>query len=163
MNSRAGSFYRISKHACELLLEEYYKIYNLNYTILRFGTLFGPRSDKSNSVYYYLENALKDNFISAIGNGEEVREYIDVRDAASVCQKAILDEYNNDALIVTGNHRIKLIDLLEMINEILNNSVKIKYGEENQLIINLLPYSFTPRPGKKIVMETFRDLGPRPC
>ncbi len=159
VNSRTGSFYRVSKHSCELLLEEFFNSYKLNYTILRFGTIFGPRSDNSNSVYNYLLSALNNNFISAIGTGEEVREYIDVRDAANICEKAILEEYDNDALIVTGNHRMKLNELLEMIKEILNNQVTIKYGEGKEAHYKYTPYSFTPRPGKKLVMDSFRDMG----
>ena len=34
--SELGSFYRVSKQACEKLIEEYSKEFQLNYTILRF-------------------------------------------------------------------------------------------------------------------------------
>jgi UDP-glucose 4-epimerase len=159
VNSRTGGFYRVSKHSCEILLEEFYNYYKLNYTILRFGTIFGPRSDNSNSVYNYLLSALKNKSIDAVGSGNEVREYIDVRDAAKVCEQAMLDKYNNEAIVVTGNHRIKLNELLEMIREILNNDIEIKYGEGKAAHYKYTPYSFTPRPGKKIVLDSFRDFG----
>ena len=129
VNSRTGGFYRVSKHACEILLEEFYNSYKLNYTILRFGTIFGPRSDNSNSVYNYLLSAYKNKSINAIGSGDEVREYIDVRDAVKACEQAMLDKYNSEAVVVTGNHRIRLNELLEMIREILNNDIEIKYGK----------------------------------
>ena len=159
VNSRAGGFYRVSKHACEILLEEFYNAYKLNYTILRFGTLFGPRSDNSNSVYNYLLSAFKNKSINAIGSGDEVREYIDVRDAAKACEQAMLDKYNSEAVIVTGYHRVKLNELLEMIREIINNDIEIKYGEGKAAHYKYTPYSFTPRPGKKIVLDNFRDFG----
>ncbi len=50
VNSSEGGFYRSSKKAAEDYVEEYSKIYGLKYTILRFGSLYGKRSDNSNGV-----------------------------------------------------------------------------------------------------------------
>ncbi|MEW5693986.1 MAG: NAD(P)-dependent oxidoreductase, partial [Candidatus Hydrogenedentota bacterium] len=49
--SKAGSFYRSSKQACELLIENYHEIYGLDFTILRYGSLYGPRANESNWIY----------------------------------------------------------------------------------------------------------------
>ena len=48
--SREGGFYRCSKQASEAYIEEYQKIYGLDYTILRYGSLYGPRSDETNGI-----------------------------------------------------------------------------------------------------------------
>ena len=40
--SREGSFYRCSKQAAEHYVEEYWREYDLQYTILRYGSLYGP-------------------------------------------------------------------------------------------------------------------------
>ncbi|HNW93643.1 MAG TPA: NAD(P)-dependent oxidoreductase, partial [bacterium] len=42
--SDKGSFYRCSKQAAELFIEEYRQRYGLRYTILRYGSLYGPRA-----------------------------------------------------------------------------------------------------------------------
>ena len=157
--SRTGGFYRVSKHSCELLLEEYFNRFGLNHTILRFGTLYGPRSDKSNSVYNYLYEALIKGEINSIGNGSEVREYIDVRDAADKCVEIINGDYFGETLILTGNHRMRLSELLEMIDEILGNKLIIKYGDHQAAHYKYTPYSYNPRRGKKLVMDSFRDMG----
>ena len=44
VHSREGGFYRCSKQASEAYIEEYNRIYGLNYTILRYGSLYGPRT-----------------------------------------------------------------------------------------------------------------------
>ncbi|MDA9252868.1 NAD(P)-dependent oxidoreductase [Flavobacteriaceae bacterium] len=44
--SEHGSFYRSTKQASELIIENYQKVYDLNYTILRYGSLYGPRAGK---------------------------------------------------------------------------------------------------------------------
>ena len=43
--SKDGGFYRCSKQSAEHYVEEYKKTFNLDYTILRFGSLYGPRAN----------------------------------------------------------------------------------------------------------------------
>ena len=159
VNSRTGSFYRVSKHSCELLLEEYFNRFGLNYTILRFGTLYGPRSDESNSIYNYLNEALTLGEMDSRGSGNEVREYIDVRDAADMCVKILKRDYQGETLIITGNHRMKLSELLEMINEILGDKIIIKYSDSKAAHYKYTPYSYNPRRGKKLMMDSYREIG----
>ncbi|MDD5503736.1 MAG: NAD(P)-dependent oxidoreductase [Candidatus Omnitrophica bacterium] len=158
--SRTGSFYRVSKHACELLLEAYNERYGLNYTILRFGTLYGTRANSSNSVFRYLQEAFKSGKIEFKGTGQEIREYVHVCDAADICVEVLEDEYKGQTLILTGHHRMKLMELLDIINEILGGKVKIRVNPEKSISHYIqTPYSYMPRIGKKIVMNTYCDLG----
>ena len=57
--SRDGGFYRCSKQAAEHYVEEYQRSYGLDYTILRYGSLYGPRSDHRNGLYRIVKNALE--------------------------------------------------------------------------------------------------------
>tara|TARA_Y100001954_G_C15683872_1_gene539216 strand:+ start:144 stop:1049 length:906 start_codon:yes stop_codon:yes gene_type:complete len=158
--SRTGSFYRVSKHACEELLEVYKEQYNLDYTILRFGTLYGTRSDESNSVYRYLKSALNDKKIKFQGSGEEIREYIHVKDASEICAKVIGGEYSSKAYTTTGHHRVKVVELLQMIQEILGGNVEISYDKGvNASHYNQTPYSYVPKVGHKIISNTYYDIG----
>ena len=163
VNSRAGSFYKVSKHAGELLVDEFSKRYGLKYNILRFGTLYGTRSDHHNSVYRFLKSALEDKKISIKSDGREVREYIHVVDAAKICLKIVEDEIVNETLILTGHHRMRVSELLDMINEIMNSSVDIEYkamgAEATGSHYNETPYSYIPRVGKKIITDIYCDLG----
>ena len=45
-----GSIYRASKQASETIIEAYSKHSNLNYTFLRYGSLYGPRVKKWNGL-----------------------------------------------------------------------------------------------------------------
>lgn len=158
--SQTGGFYRISKHTCEMLLEEYKLRYNLDYTILRFGTLYGSRSDQHNSVFRYLKEALETKKVVFRGSGEEIREYIHVKDSARICTKVLKDEFAGQNLILTGHHRIKVTELLDMIKEILGNKIEIVHNaKENISHYSQTPYSYMPRVGQKLVSETYCDLG----
>lgn len=158
--SRTGSFYRVSKHACELLLEAYHERYGLGHTILRFGTLYGTRSNEHNSVFRYLKEALTTGRIDFYGTGNEVREYINVSDAADICVKIIDEEFDDQTLILTGHHRMTLSELLDMIKEILGNNIIVNHhNRESKSHYTQTPYAYMPRIGKKIVSNTYCDLG----
>ena len=86
--SQEGSFYRFGKKAAEDYIMEYSKQYNLNYTILRYGSLYGPRSPKNNGVRKIIEKAIKSKQVTYYGSIKNKRKYIFVRDA-SICSVEI--------------------------------------------------------------------------
>jgi len=69
--SHQGSFYRATKQASESLIEVYKEKFGLEYTILRYGSLYGPRSQVWNGLRRYVEQALRDGMILYDGTGEE--------------------------------------------------------------------------------------------
>jgi len=158
--SELGSFYRVSKQACEKIIEEYQREFGLDYTILRFGSLYGPRSNEFNFISNALLQALKEKKIVRRGDGEELREYIHVEDAARLSVDALNEKYINKHLIITGNQQIKVKDLLVMIREIFNGEIEIKMdGEEELHHYEITPYSFRPEIAKKISPDNYYDLG----
>jgi UDP-glucose 4-epimerase len=158
--SQLGSFYRVSKQACELLIEQYQKEFGLDYTILRFGSLYGPRANNYNSIVNLLIQALKNKKIIWEGDGEEIREFVHVKDAALLSIKALQKEYNNINLIISGNQKLRIKELLIMIKEIFQGNIDIVI-ENNQLShhYQITPYSYKPKQAKKIISDTYQDLG----
>ena len=157
--SRAGSLYRVSKQAGEELIKTYHEYCGMEYIILRFGTIYGTRATDSNSIGGLLKQALTGT-IKYYGTGEEVREYIHVRDAAKICTELLGDKYVGDTLILTGYHRFKLKEILEMINEILGSKVKIEYyPQENKAHYKQVPYAYISKQPKRIIPDTCADLG----
>ncbi len=57
--SNEGSFYRVSKQAGERYIEAYHEQYGLEYTILRYGSLYGRRASPWNGIYKLLRQALE--------------------------------------------------------------------------------------------------------
>ena len=158
--SDQGSFYRTSKQACELLLQDYYEQYGLNYTILRFGSLYGPRSNQSNGIHNILHQAINDGKIDYYGTGEEVREYIHVLDAAVMTADILKDETKENIFHLTGTERIKSKEMLLMIKEMLDNNVEINFQMQRRLgHYEQTPYSYKPKLGKRLRKNTHIDLG----
>ncbi|MBT4890144.1 MAG: NAD(P)-dependent oxidoreductase [Rhodospirillales bacterium] len=159
--SAQGSFYRTSKQACELLIQDYHERFGLDYTILRYGSLYGPRADSSNAVFKMVRSALEDQHIEYPGNGKEVREYIHIRDAALMSADVLADEFIGSILHLTGRERMTTRELLEMVREILGNKVEISFGPADASSGHYMqtPYNYTPRLGRKMTRNTFIDLG----
>lgn len=161
--SDSGSFYRCSKHACELYIQTYQKQYGLDYTILRYGTLYGCRTDTKNSVYRFLTAALTKGKITYTGDGNEVREYVHVFDAAQASVEILADEFKNENIIFTGHHPMKVSELFTMIKEILKKDIKVEYtkpqSEEAMDHYSITPYTFIPNMGKKYVKHYYTDMG----
>jgi len=160
VHSEKGGFYRCSKQATEIYIEEYNRKFGLDFTILRYGTLYGPRSDNRNSIYRYIDNALNNKEIVCGGTGDEIREYIHVKDAAELSVKAMNEEYANKHIIITGHHAMRVKDMLNMILEILNDGVEIKYlNKSSDAHYNITPYSYKPKYSFKLVNDYYHDMG----
>lgn len=159
--SDTGGFYRCSKQAAELYVEEYNRKFGLEYTILRYGTVYGPRADSRNSIYRYLKQALGEGRIDCGGTGDETREYIHVRDAAQLSVDILADKYRNKQVIITGHHPMRLRDMLYTIREILSNRIEINFeaSKSDTPHYNITPYSFVPKIGRKLVTHEYVDMG----
>jgi UDP-glucose 4-epimerase len=159
--SNKGSFYGISKLASEKIIEEYNERFNLNFTILRYGSVYSELPFENNYIYSLVENAIKNKTIIHGGNGEELREYIHASDAAKLSVDVIeSDKYCNQHIILTGIEKMKRIELFQLINEIMDNKIKIiiNNGEYNHHY-QYTPYSFSPSTSKKLVANPHIDMG----
>lgn len=158
--SESGGFYRCSKQAAEIYLEEYSRKFGLVYTILRYGSLYGPRADERNPVYRYLHSALTDSEIHISGTGEEIREYIYVKDAANISAKVLEPKYYNNRYVITGHQAIPANRMIQMIEEILKKPIRVNRNPQNDPDhYTITPYSFVPKIGQKFAPVFFTDMG----
>lgn len=159
--SKSGAFYRISKQACENYIEEYFEMYGLKYTILRFGTLYGPRSDKRNAIYRFILQALTGGIIDYNGNKDAQREYIHAEDAAKACVNILEPEFENQHIVLTGSQFFKVQDLLGMIQEIIPGKITVNYKTNNKKTAHyvLTPHNYNPKLGKKFIPQLQVDIG----
>ena len=159
--SNYGSFYGISKQSSEKLTEEYYKKYGLKYSVIRYGSLYGERASRNNYIYKLLKSAILTGELHYKGGEEDLREYIHAVDAAKLSVDILEDsQYENQHIILTGTERLKRIELITMINEIMQNQLNIKKISDNNIgHYKITPYSYYPTVAKKLVANPFIDLG----
>ena len=158
--SESGSFYRASKQAAERFTETYHERYGLNYNILRYGSLYGRRADKRNGIYRMLQEAVEHHSITYKGSGEAMREYIHVEDAARMSVQILAPEFANRHMILTGQEKLRIKDVMTMISEMLPWPVELHFDEANAVHhYEITPYAFQPRIGRKLVLNEHVDLG----
>jgi UDP-glucose 4-epimerase len=158
--SREGGFYRCSKQAAEHYVEEYQQVYGLDYTILRYGSLYGPRADQSNGLYRIVKRALETGTLRYEGSPDTLREYIHVEDAAQASVAALGDDFRNQSVVLTGQEPMRVLDLLEMLAEILGLKKAVEFVEGDQPGHYVrTPYAYQPKLGRKYVPPMHVDLG----
>ena len=158
-NSSDGGFYRCSKKAAEDYVDEYNKIYGINYTILRYGTIYGPRSDHTNSVNRIIKNAILEGKITYMGNKKSMREYIHVIDAAHASVSVLKNKFKNKYVIITGKKSIKVFQFLKVLAKILKISKKINFkNKKNTGHYIKKPSPYIPKLGKKYLNLPYIDF-----
>ena len=160
VNSREGGFYRCSKRAAEQYVAQYQESYGLNYTILRYGSLYGPRSDEHNGLWRVVKGAIDTGKISYNGSAEAMREYIHVADAAQASVAALGDDFCNEHVVLTGQEPMRVMDLLKMLAEILGMSQDVEFVDSDHAGHYIrTPYAYQSKIGRKYMPPLHVDLG----
>lgn len=156
---RFGGFYRCSKQACELYIENYHASYNLPYTILRYGSLYGPRADMGNAIKRFAREALTTGVIQYYGSPDSTREYVHVDDASTATLEILTPQFANANVIISGNQPMRVAELFHMMSEMLGKKLRIEYAHDaSSEHYQITPYSFTPRTGQKLVLRQSIDI-----
>lgn len=157
---KSGGFYRCSKQACELYIENYQAMHNLPYTILRYGSLYGPRADRRNAIHRFVAEALEKGAITYYGAPTALREYVHAEDAATATLSVLDPEFENANIIISGNQPMRVGDLFKMIGEMLGRELVINFqNDPNSGHYQITPYAFMPKVGKKLTPPLTVDLG----
>ena len=155
-----GSFYRISKQTGESLCKIYFDEFDLNYTTIRYGSLYGREPNHWNFLYTVLKQLLSDGKFTYYAPPDAVREYIHVNDAAresvNIAQNG---EFKNKAVLITGHQRMSMKEFFDMIQEIIGGNVEIDYVEDDKSShYKITPYSFEPDIPLRINLPTYIDI-----
>ncbi len=157
---KSGGFYRCSKQASEIYIENYQATFGLPYTILRYGSLYGPRADQRNAIERFVHEALTTGIIKYYGSPTALREYVHVDDASTATLAILAPEFANQNIIISGNQPMRVGDLFKMIGEMLGKELVIEYeNDPNSGHYQITPYAFMPRVGRKLVPPLTVDLG----
>ncbi len=142
--SKEGGFYSTSKRSSESLIENYNEKFNINYSILRFGSLYGIRANFFNPINNFIKQAIRFKKIERIGDGSDVRNYINVKDAAKICIKILELNENNKHYNILGNKRMTVKSLIKLIAKKTNiKKIIFKKTKKKELLhYKVNPFSY---------------------
>ncbi len=130
--TRPVSPYGITKLCIEKYLFYYHVQYKLNYTILRYANVYGPRQNpfgEAGVVAIFINKLLKCEQPTINGSGEQTRDYVFVGDVVKANVTTLPDEkstiYNVGTSIETNVNQI-----FSKLNELTGNLVEEKHGTQ---------------------------------
>ena len=152
--SNSGGFYRCSKQACESYIDEYQRQFGLDYTVLRFGSLYGSRTDEKNAIYRFIKEALTHKKISYYGSPNALREYIHVEDAARICCEMLDERFVNQHLTITGASVDARWRAVSYDKEIIGKDIDFEFNSNaDSAHYEITPYAYSPKLGIKYSPE----------
>jgi UDP-glucose 4-epimerase len=135
--------YGASKASYELYLPVYQMNYGLNYTILRYPNVYGPRQDpfgEAGVVSIFIGQMLRNLQPIINGDGEQLRDYVHVSDV--VCANlAVVDKGDNDVFNVGWGKGTSVNQIFHSLKTILASNAREvhgppKLGEIRQTYLN---------------------------
>ncbi len=128
---KISSDYSLSKILGEQIVEYYSYKNNINCSILRFGIIYGPRTNNENisAVESILKNLINKNKVK-VGSKKTARRFIYITDLCEGISKAIgiknINKFN-----ITGNQLINLDKIFKLGKKNLKKEVKIIETNKN--------------------------------
>lgn len=114
--------YGISKHSAEHYIELYNKIYGMEYNILAYANVYGPRQDpwgEAGVISIFINNILSGKECKIFGDGKQTRDYIFVKDIAKANLLAIEKITKTKNFNIGTGKETSVNDLFEKISKII--------------------------------------------
>jgi len=126
----AGHIYTSTKMACEMLCHNYATLYDLPFTVLRYGVPYGPRMREELLIPVFLRKALRGEPLTVAGDGKQFRKFVYVRDLADAHVIAMGERAENETYNLEGNRSVSVLEVAERIREHVGPQVRIEFVPE---------------------------------
>ncbi|MHA2039528.1 MAG: SDR family oxidoreductase [Promethearchaeota archaeon] len=132
---RPISPYGITKLTAEHYLNYYNAIYGLNYTVLRYANVYGPRQDpfgEAGVVAVFIQKMLNGEQPVINGDGEQTRDFIYVGDVAQANILAITKNSKEKTFNIGTGVETSVNMIVNHLKDIIDSSIEEKYGPPKQ-------------------------------
>ena len=127
-----GHLYTTSKIASEMLCKDYQTLYSLPYTILRYGTAYGPCSRGDDVISRFVGKALNGENLVIHGSGEQRRNFTYVEDLATGTAAALANIAENKVYTLINKRAVSVKELAEIVKKVVNDKIGIEYDTSRQ-------------------------------
>ena len=119
--------YAASKKAGELMAYSYHKLYQLDVSVVRYFTVFGPAGRPDMSPYRFIKWIAEGEIIQLFGDGSQSRDFTYVDDIASGTIAAIKDVGYEIINLGGGRNPVSLNTIISKFEELLGKKAKINH------------------------------------
>lgn len=128
-NKNPFSPYGIIKLAIENFLLYYKTKYNINYDIYRISNVYGPGQDTSKGlglINTFLEKIVADNKIKIFGDGNNLRNYIYVKDAAELLSFSATNNISSSGIYnLSSDDTLTINEIVSLIKSIIPQKFEV--------------------------------------
>ena len=121
--------YGINKLAIENYFYMFYKLYGLDYTVLRLSNPFGKKhfSKSQGVINVFIDKILNNEDIEIWGDGTVARDYIYIDDVVEALYKAIYNNSEEKIFNISSGKATSLNEILNILKKISNKEFKVNY------------------------------------
>tara|TARA_Y100001970_G_scaffold291071_1_gene426947 strand:- start:1478 stop:2326 length:849 start_codon:yes stop_codon:yes gene_type:complete len=124
VNGKNMDVYKISKYTSELIIRNFSKKFNTNFTILRLPTICGNNNRSADVISIFKKNILQGKNIIVNGDGKQTRNFLFSRDLGKSFFKLLNKKYQNKVVNVFSNYNYNIKNLAKIFGNI-NKKSKI--------------------------------------
>jgi UDP-glucose 4-epimerase len=124
--------YTSSKIAAELFCKNYKTLYNVNFTVMRYGIPFGERAREATVTPIFINKIVNSEDITIHGDGSQTRQFIYVRDLAEGNAACLKSKAENEIFNINGREIVKVIDIVRTLEEIIGKKAKVTFIEDRK-------------------------------
>jgi nucleoside-diphosphate-sugar epimerase len=119
--------YAASKKAGELMAYSYHKLYQMDVSVVRYFTVFGPAGRPDMSPYRFIKWIAEEETIQMFGDGSQSRDFTYVDDIARGTIAAIQDVGYEIINLGGGRNPVSLNTIISKLEELLGKKANIDY------------------------------------
>ncbi len=113
--------YTATKLAGETYCAGYAELYDLEYTVLRFGIPYGPRARAAGVVAKFTDLAFEGKALTIAGDGSTTRSFIYVEDLADGIVASLAPEAAGRTYNLSGDEVVTILEIAERVQENTDN------------------------------------------
>jgi nucleoside-diphosphate-sugar epimerase len=121
--------YGATKLSAEHLCELYRVNYGIDYTALRYFTVYGPRQRPDMAFSRFITSALAGGPIEIYGDGRQTRDFTFVSDAVEANMLACRYEGDERIFNIGGGARISILEVLDLLGGAIGNPLDIRFTD----------------------------------
>ena len=122
--------YSVSKKAAEVLCYSYHYQFDINISITRFFTVYGPFGRPDMSIFKFIKLIYEGKPITIFGDGSQTRDFTHVEDAAQATIQS-LDSKGYQILNIGSNNPVSVNYIVNTIEDVLGKKATIVYEPKN--------------------------------
>lgn len=125
--------YGASKFAGEQLCRVYQKLHDLDYIVLRFTNVFGPKQypHTKTLIPIVIDRIHKGETISIFGDGSQTRDFVYVGDVGRLCMDVINDNKKKNTEVNIGSGKeTSILEIIQTCGEVIGTEPVIEYKEQ---------------------------------